>query len=87
MYFNDLRWWLIILFNFIVYFLLMFGVKFGVRFENRSPLMAIIEFVGGTITFASFVAMFWFFGIKSGLILILIFWLVITPIVGILVKK
>lgn len=83
MYFNDLNWWLIILFNFIGYFLFILGVKS----ENRSPLLVIIEFMGGIITFASFVAMFWVFGIKSGLILIPIFWLIITPIVGILVKN
>lgn len=86
MHFTNLHWWLIIILNFIGYFILLFGLRANTKDSLRHPLVEIIKFLGGTIVFISFVLMFWFFGIVSLIILILAFWFVITPIVRILVK-
>ncbi|XOA43056.1 MAG: hypothetical protein ACKKMO_01110 [Candidatus Nealsonbacteria bacterium] len=86
MHFTDLHWWLIIILNFIGYLIFLFGVKANKEDSLRQPFAEIIEFFGGTTVFISFVLMFWLFGIVNGLMLILIFWFVITPIVRFLIR-
>lgn len=59
----------------------MLGMKIGIKIGGGGP-WTLVEYIGGIITLASFFLMFWFFGIVSALLLIPIFWFVVTPIVG-----
>ena len=86
MFFSNLHWWLIIVLNFVGFIIFSFGLKLNKKDLIKKPLAEIIEFFGGIIILASFALMFWLFGIISGLILIPIFWLIVTPIVGILLE-
>lgn len=81
MFFNSIGWWSIIALNFVGYF----GLRFGM--VSRGASRKKIEFVGGLILSLSFILMFIFEGIKSGLILIPIFWIVVTPIIELLIGK
>lgn len=54
---------------------------------SRGNLKEIISFLGGILLLLSFILMFLLFGIKSGVIYILIFWVVITPINEIILQK
>lgn len=78
---NNIYWWLILLANFFGYFIFRFGMI------SRGNLKTLIEFTGGILLLTSFILMFLFFGIKSGIILILIFLFVSTPIVEISIGK
>jgi len=62
------------------------GLKSSLVDYLRRPISEAIEFIGGVIIVISFIAMFWIFGIIGGLILIAIFWFIITPIARLLVK-
>lgn len=53
---------------------------------TRSLYAPVIEFVGGSITFFAFVAIAYFLGWKPLLGLVLVFWIIITPLVELLLK-
>lgn len=78
---NNFYWWLLILLNFVSYFIYSFGNI------SRGNSKLLIEFVGGALFFFSFVAMFIFFGLWSGLILILLAFALVAPIVGLLIAR
>jgi cellobiose-specific phosphotransferase system component IIC len=86
MNFYNLQWWLIIIINLIGYLIFLFGLK-SIKVDFlRKHISEAIEFIGGVMVLISFIAMFWIFGIRSGLILIPIFWFVTTPISRLLIK-
>lgn len=74
----NFYFWISILICFIGFFVLRFG-----NLKRKES----IEFIGGTITFISFVLVFVFVGWKALLIQILVFWFVITPINEIFIRK
>lgn len=77
---NSIGWWLIILLNFIGFFILNFGtISNGARKE-------ITKAVGAFITTASFILMLIFFGWINTIILLLILWIIVTPMVMALLK-
>lgn len=76
---DNVGWWLILLWNFVSYFIYSFGNI------SRGNSKLLIEFVGGALFFLSFVAMFIFFGLWSGLILMAITFMLVSPIVGLLI--
>ena len=78
---NNFSWWLIIILGLISYFIFRYGMT------SRGNLKEIISFLGGILLLLSFILMFLLFGIKSGVIYILIFWVVITPINEIILQK
>ncbi len=80
MFYQNIIWWFILLIGFIGYFTFRFGII------SRGSKKDLIEFIGGTILAISFVAMF-FLGWRIGLLYILIFWFVITPINEIIISK
>lgn len=81
---DTLGWWLLIFLNLLGYFLLRFGMSSRGIAVNA---LTIIEFIGGICLTVSFVLMFWKFGVKHGLILIPIFWFVVTPVVEITIGR
>ncbi len=83
---SSLQWWLIVIINLIGYLIFLSGLKSSLVDYLRRPISEAIEFIGGVIIVISFIAMFWIFGIIGGLILIAIFWFIITPIARLLVK-
>lgn len=76
---NNFYWWLLILLNFASYFTYSYG-----QIISRSKA---VQFVGGVLFILSFVAMFIFFGLWSGVILIAIAFVLVAPIVGLLMAK
>lgn len=78
---DNLLWWLLIFLNFASYFTYSFGNI------SRGNSKLLIEFVGGALFFFSFVAMFIFFGLWSGVILIAITFVLVAPIVGLLMAR
>lgn len=76
---DDVGWWLIVLWNFASYFIYSFGNI------SRGNSKVVIEFVGGAFFLFSFVTMFVLFGIKSGIILILLALLITAPLTGLLI--
>lgn len=78
---KNFSWWLIIILNITGYFIFRFGMI------SRGNKKHEIEFLGGILLTISFALMFIFWGIKNGLILIPIFWLITTPIVEIFISK
>jgi cellobiose-specific phosphotransferase system component IIC len=86
MNFSNLQWWLIIIINLIGHLIFLFGLK-SIKVDYlRWPFSEIIEFMGGVMVAISFVIMFWVFGIIDVLILMAIFWFIITPITRLLIK-
>lgn len=84
MFFYSFGGWVIIFLNTIGYFIFRFGM---VSRGYLKDLLTLIEFVGGTILLGSFILMFYYFGLKNGLLLIPIFWFITTPIVEVLIGK
>lgn len=76
---DNLLWWLLILLNFASYFTYSYGQMLNIGY--------VIQFVGGAFFILSFVAMFIFFGIWSGIILILLAFILVAPIVGLLIAR
>lgn len=76
---NNSYWWLLILLNFASYFTYSYGQIIG-----KSK---VIQFVGGAFFILSFVAMFIFFGLWSGIILMLLAFALVAPIVGLLIAR
>lgn len=77
MFIENIYWWLIISINLLGYFIFRFGII------SRGAKKDYVEFLGGVLLATSFVSMFFVFGIKATGILVLIFWLMITPIIEI----
>lgn len=71
---------LISIFCLVGYFIFRYGMV------TRSLYAPVIEFVGGSITFFAFVAITYFLGWKPLLGLVLVFWIIITPLVESLLK-
>jgi len=78
---NNLDWLLIVILNFFAYFVFRFG---GI---SKGDSKEIIEFIGGTLILISFVWMFISKGLLSGVVLIIIFWVIVTPITEILIER
>ena len=89
-YFSNLSWWLIIALNFIGFFIFMFGMILGASYKinigKEHPIFVLLEFFGGVVTSISFIIMFLSFGIVAGLIFILIFFPITTPVVAGLIE-
>lgn len=81
MHLNNLGWWLIILLNFVGYFILSFGSI------SNGTLKEAEKAIGMLITTLSFILMLIFFGFVSSIALMLILWIVITPIVMVLITQ
>lgn len=64
---------------FIGYFLLRFGMV------SRGRLRDLLQFIGGVILTISFILAFIALGIKMGIITILIFWVIITPVAELII--
>lgn len=78
---NSFGWWLIVFLNFIGYLILRFGIiSNGAKREE-------IKALGALLTTISFILMLVFFGFVSSILLMLMLWVVITPIVMVLIKQ
>lgn len=66
---------------FLGYFILRFGMV------SRGRSREIIQFIGGIILTACFILSFLFFGLKTCLLNILIFWVIITPITELIIAR
>lgn len=70
----------IVLFNFLGFFLFRFGMI------SRGARRVQVEFFGGLVTLLSFPAMFIFDGLRPFLILIPVFFFVVTPSVELIIR-
>jgi len=77
---NNFGWWSIVFFNQISYVVFRFGMI------SWGSANKVVEFLGGTFVLISFVLMFLIYGIKSGLMLVPIFWFIVTPIGELLIS-
>ena len=78
---NNFGWWLIIFLNFVGYFILRFAII------SNGTLKEVDKAIGTILTTISFILMLIFFGFVSSILLMLILWIVITPIVMVLIKQ
>jgi len=78
MYINDLGWWLIALLNFLGYFIYSFGSI------SNGAAREMIKFIGAILFVLSFILMFAFFGLGSGIGLIVLAFIIVAPITGLL---
>lgn len=79
--FSNIGWWLIILLNFIGYFVIRFAKI------SDGALKEVVEIVGMILTIASFVLMLIFFGFIQMVLLLFILWIIVTPLVMFVLSK
>ena len=71
---NNFGWRSIVFLNQVSYVIFRFGMI------SWGSANKVVGFLGGTFVLISFVLMFLIYGTKSGLMLVLIFWFIVTPI-------
>lgn len=81
-FFENPSFWLVALLNASGYLIFRLGM-----IHLRAVSGTLIEFVGGVLILASFILMFLTNGVWAGLILIPIFWFVVTPVVEIILES